>query len=77
MTRVYRLTESGKVLQVESGIQLEESEPLESRIQESGISSWSPESISWNPEYKMVFYSLTWREVHLKCAYHGYLYAKA
>lgn len=37
MTRVYRLTESGKVLLVESGIQLEESEPLESRIQESGI----------------------------------------
>ena len=67
---------------MESGIQLEESQPLESGSQvplakNPESSTWSPESMAWNPEYKMAFYPLMWREVYLQCVYHGYLYAKA
>ena len=48
---------------MESGIQLEESQPLESGIQvplakNPESSTWSPESMAWNPEYKMTFYPL-------------------
>ena len=60
---------------MESGIQLEESQPLESGIQVPLAKN--PESMAWNPEYKMAFYPLMWREVYLQCVYHGYLYAKA